>query len=85
MKHDGPTLVEVFVNRYELSIPPSITIEQAKGFSLWVLRAVLNGRGDALLDLANTHTLREVFNVGKSESWAESEKKPLISIITLCC
>ena len=66
-QHDGPALVEVLINRHELSIPPSITIEQAKGFSLWVLRTVLNGRGDALLDLANPRTLREVFNVGKSE------------------
>jgi pyruvate dehydrogenase (quinone) len=67
MKHDGPALVEVFVNRHELSIPPSITLEQARGFSLYILRAVLNGRGDALLDLADTRTLHEIFNVGKEE------------------
>ena len=67
LQHDGPGLIEVLVNRHELSIPPSITIEQARGFSLYILRAVLNGRGDALLDLANPRTLHEVFNVGKSE------------------
>jgi len=67
LKHEGPALVEVFVNRHELSIPPSITLEQARGFSLYVLRAVLNGRGDTLLDLADKRTLHEIFNVGKSE------------------
>jgi len=67
LKHDGPALVEVFVNRSELSIPPSITVEQARGFSLYMLRAVLNGRGDELLDLAGAGTLREIVNVAKSE------------------
>lgn len=67
MKHAGPAPVEVFVNRHELSIPPSIPLEQARGFSLYVLRAVLNGRGDVLLHLADTRTLHEIFNVDKSE------------------
>jgi pyruvate dehydrogenase (quinone) len=67
LEHDGPALVEVFVNRSELSIPPSITVEQARGFSLYMLRAVLNGRGDALVDLTSTRTLREIVNVAKSE------------------
>ena len=67
LKYDGPALVEVFVNRHELSIPPSITLEQARGFSLYILRAVLNGRGDTLLDLADTRTLHEIFSVGKEE------------------
>jgi pyruvate dehydrogenase (quinone) len=65
-KHDGPALVEVLVNRQELAIPPSITAEQARGFSLYMLRAVLNGRADQVLDLANVNTLREVINVAKS-------------------
>jgi pyruvate dehydrogenase (quinone) len=30
LKHDGPALVEVLVDRQELSIPPTITAEQAK-------------------------------------------------------
>ncbi len=30
-RHDGPALVEVIVNRQELSMPPTITAEQAKG------------------------------------------------------
>jgi pyruvate dehydrogenase (quinone) len=58
LKHDGPALVEVAVSRQELSMPPTITYEQAKGFSLFVLRAVLSGRGDELIDLAKVNLLR---------------------------
>src|SRR4029077_18259921 len=32
LKHDGPALVEVHVSRQELSMPPTITYEEAKGF-----------------------------------------------------
>jgi pyruvate dehydrogenase (quinone) len=55
LKHDGPALVEVLVSRQELSMPPTIFYEQAKGFSLFMLRAVLNGRGDELIDLAQVN------------------------------
>jgi serine/threonine protein kinase len=52
LKHDGPALVEVIVSRRELSMPPTITLEQMKGFSLFMLRAVLGGRGDEIVDRA---------------------------------
>jgi pyruvate dehydrogenase (quinone) len=39
-------------------LPPTIGIEQVKGFSLWVLRAVMSGRGDAVIDVAKTNLLR---------------------------
>jgi pyruvate dehydrogenase (quinone) len=58
LKHDGPALVEVLVARQELSMPPTITLEQAKGFSLFMLKAVLNGRGDEIIDLARVNLLR---------------------------
>ena len=58
LKHDGPALVEVPVSRQELSMPPTITIEQAKGFSLFMMRAVLSGRGDEIIDLARVNLLR---------------------------
>lgn len=57
-EHPGPALVEIDVNRQELSMPPTITIEQAKGFSLYMLKAVMNGRGDEIVDLATTNLLR---------------------------
>ena len=59
LKHDGPALVEVLVSRQELSMPPTITVDQAKGFSLFMLRAVLSGRGDEIVDLATVNVLRE--------------------------
>jgi pyruvate dehydrogenase (quinone) len=55
---DGPALLEVPVSRQELSMPPTITFEQVKGFSLFALRVVLNGRADELVDLANVNVLR---------------------------
>ena len=58
LKHDGPALVEVPVSRQELSLPPTITLEQMKGFSLFALRAVLNGHGDEIVDLAEVNLLR---------------------------
>jgi pyruvate dehydrogenase (quinone) len=39
-------------------MPPTISYEQAKGFSLFMLRAILNGRGDELIDLAKVNLLR---------------------------
>ena len=53
--HDGPCLVDVVVNRQELAMPPSITAEQALGFSLYLIRAVLNGRGSEVVDLAKSN------------------------------
>jgi pyruvate dehydrogenase (quinone) len=39
-------------------MPPTITLEQAKGFGLFALKAVLSGRGDELIDLADTNLWR---------------------------
>jgi pyruvate dehydrogenase (quinone) len=50
--HDGPVLVDAVVNRTELAMPPSITFEMAKGFTLYMVKAVISGRGDELVDLA---------------------------------
>jgi pyruvate dehydrogenase (quinone) len=58
LKHDGPALVEVPVHRQELSIPPTITVEEMKGFGLFALKAVLSGRGDEIIDLAKVNLFR---------------------------
>jgi pyruvate dehydrogenase (quinone) len=58
LKHDGPALVEVIVSRQELSMPPTITLEQMKGFSLFMLKAVFSGRGDEIIDLAKINLFR---------------------------
>jgi pyruvate dehydrogenase (quinone) len=55
LAHDGPALLDVKVQRQELSMPPTITVEQARGFGLYLLHAVLSGRGDEVLDLAQTN------------------------------
>ena len=58
LKHDGPAVVEVLVARQELAMPPTIALEQAKGFGLFMLKAVLNGRGDEIVDLAKVNLFR---------------------------
>jgi pyruvate dehydrogenase (quinone) len=60
--HDGPALVEVVTARQELSIPPTVTAEQAKGFGLYAIRTIMSGRGDELLDLADTNVFRRLFD-----------------------
>jgi pyruvate dehydrogenase (quinone) len=57
LNHDGPAVLDVVTAKQELSMPPTIEVEQIKGFSLWVLRAVMSGRGDEVLDLAKTNLL----------------------------
>lgn len=58
LAHDGPALLDVRTNKQELAMPPSMNLQQIKGFSLWALEAVLNGRGDELISLARTNLLR---------------------------
>ena len=58
--HKGPALVDVATERDELTIPPAVTAEQVKGFTLYAIRTVLSGRGDELLDLASAN-FRQLF------------------------
>jgi pyruvate dehydrogenase (quinone) len=55
LAHDGPVLLEAIVSRQELSMPPSITVDQVKGFSLFMIKAVLDGRGSEIIDLAKVN------------------------------
>jgi pyruvate dehydrogenase (quinone) len=57
-RYDGPALVDVVVNRQELSMPPKISLGQMTGFALYMAKAVLNGRGDEIVDLAKTALFR---------------------------
>jgi pyruvate dehydrogenase (quinone) len=36
-------------------MPPTITTEQVKGFSPYMIKAILSGRGDEVIDLAKTN------------------------------
>ncbi|MEX5541698.1 ubiquinone-dependent pyruvate dehydrogenase [Pseudomonas poae] len=58
LAHDGPVLVDVVTATQELVMPPTIKLEQAKGFSLYMLKAVMSGRGDEVIELARTNLLR---------------------------
>ena len=53
--HPGPAVIDVVTAKHELALPPKIQWAQAKGFSLYMLKAVLNGRGDEVVELANTN------------------------------
>jgi pyruvate dehydrogenase (quinone) len=58
LAHRGPALLDVLTNPQELSMPPTIGLEQAYGFSLFMLKAVLDGRGSELVELAKTNIFR---------------------------
>jgi len=51
----GPALVDVVTATHELALPPKVQWAQAKGFSLYMLKAILNGRGDEVIELMNTN------------------------------
>ena len=56
--HDGPALVDVVTAKMELVMPPKIEAEQALGFSLYAAKAIINGRGTELIELARTNLFR---------------------------
>ena len=58
LAHDGPALVDAVVKRQELSMPPTIELKQAQGFGLYAVKALMNGRGSELLELAKTNLFR---------------------------
>jgi pyruvate dehydrogenase (quinone) len=58
LAYNGPVLVDAVVNRTELAMPPSITVEMAKGFTLYMVKAVISGRTDEVIDLARTNLWR---------------------------
>jgi len=58
LSHPGPVLVDAVVNRMELAMPPKVTTDMAKGFTLYMLKAILNGRTDEIVELARSNLLR---------------------------
>ncbi len=56
--HDGPALVDVVTEKLELALPPKVQLAQAAGFSLYSLRAIMNGRGDEVVELATANLFR---------------------------
>jgi pyruvate dehydrogenase (quinone) len=58
LRHDGPALIDVVTARQELVLPPKTTFSQAYAFNLFLLKAVMNGRANELIDLAKVNLWR---------------------------
>ncbi len=58
LAHDGPALLDVVSARQELVMPPTKTVDEAQKFGLFMLKAVLDGRGAELIDLAKVNLVR---------------------------
>ena len=52
---DGPALVDVHTDRYELSLPPKLTLGELKGFTLYATRTILSDEGSELVELARSN------------------------------
>jgi len=55
LAHPGPALVEVMSVRQELIMPPTTTVDEAKHFGLFMMKAVLDGRAHELIDLGRVN------------------------------
>ena len=53
--HDGPSVIDVAIVRHELSLPPKVTLDQAKGFTLWATRSILSGSGEDVIEVAGAN------------------------------
>ncbi len=58
VNYPGPVVLEVDTAKQELAMPPQIKMEHAKGFSLYMMKAIINGRGDEIVELSKTNWLR---------------------------
>ena len=56
--HPGPALVDVVSARQELVLPPTTGLAEAGKFGLFLLKAVLNGRTNEVIDLAKVNLTR---------------------------
>ena len=80
LAHDGPAVLDVVTAKQELSMPPTIGIEQIKGFSLWAVRAVMSGRGDEVVDSGEREPVEEV---RKNFFFEKKEAKNFCEFISL--
>lgn len=58
MAHSGPVVLEVETAKQELAMPPQIKFEQAKGFSVYMMKALINGKGNEIIELSKTNWSR---------------------------
>ena len=57
LAHKGPVLLDMYVNPSELSMPPTITLEEAKGFSLYMYRQIMDGGLGEIVQTVKTNFL----------------------------
>jgi pyruvate dehydrogenase (quinone) len=57
LAHNGPVILDVHVNPSELSMPPSIGVEQARGFGLYMWRQIMDGDPKELVATVKTNFL----------------------------
>lgn len=55
LSHSGPALLDAVTARNELSMPPKISLDQMKGFTLYMAKAVISGRGDEVVEIGRTN------------------------------
>ncbi|WPC76810.1 ubiquinone-dependent pyruvate dehydrogenase [Vibrio porteresiae] len=58
LNYPGAVVLEVDTAKQELAMPPQIKLEHAKGFSIYMMKAIINGRGDEIIELSKTNWLR---------------------------
>jgi pyruvate dehydrogenase (quinone) len=58
LQHKGPALLDVVSARQELVMPPTTTFDEAHKFGIFMLKAVLDGRANQLIDLAKVNLTR---------------------------
>ncbi|HTI12613.1 MAG TPA: ubiquinone-dependent pyruvate dehydrogenase [Puia sp.] len=58
LAYNGPVLLNVHVNPSELSMPPKVEFEQAKGFGLYMWRQMMSGDIGEVVDTIKTNFLQ---------------------------
>jgi pyruvate dehydrogenase (quinone) len=59
LMHEGPVLVDVVINSSALVMPPKIDVKQAKGFSMYMLKQLWNGKGGEVWDTLKSNFLEK--------------------------
>jgi pyruvate dehydrogenase (quinone) len=54
LEFPGPAVIDVLTDPLELIMPPEIKLEYMKGFSAWMMKAVMDGRGRELVQLGES-------------------------------
>ena len=53
-KHNGPAIINIFTDPNALAMPPSINLEQVKGFALSMAKMMLNGKSAEIIETAKS-------------------------------